>query len=189
MTIQTKQRFAAYHEGGHALAAWLLGLPVHGIEIGDDSATALIVPHISDPEIEAQQLARIEREHPEEAPELRCHLIARVRGDAVLLFAGSCAEAWHRRKNLTDIMITAGCGDLGKLRRRAELLHWMTEQERLSLCLEQSDIAREIVQSHWQCIASLADSLCRLGRLTADEVTPHFEGIERASRSPYRSRP
>jgi ATP-dependent Zn protease len=153
--LRVSERATAYHEAGHAVAAFFLNL-----SIGRRGVT--IVPNKQEHTLGAAHVLRQLRANPEYAMPPRTHV--RIEKIAVMCLAGDAAERKFspRRK----------FGGEQDIRNAVDLLDYLSGSQQITQArLKVADLeARQFVKLHWKQIVAVAKALLKHKTLTAQQV-------------------
>ena len=163
----------AYHEAGHAVAAWASGYLVESIDVRsrNDSAgcTHTSLPgqqHMALPkrfeELTGSKLDRLLRMRA--SPLLSTQVEDGIRC-AVVLLAGSMAEAKFSRRGFIRVCERGGSDDIVKAEAYCRLLSTRNGGDAHEIARAVTTVARKIVGTHWATISDVATSLLARGFL------------------------
>ncbi|UGY21831.1 hypothetical protein HU675_0027900 [Bradyrhizobium septentrionale] len=172
MSTSARLDIVAYHEAGHAVIAWMLGLKVEYVNILDGGAGA----HTESATYAARDLDNET-------------YLAAISKDIIVALAGSCAQQKHRppsgRRQPAEweddrqVATSLGC--------RAALVASAVERDQIDLAMlnnlnpgqqeyaihlfrQCGDRARELVADHWPVIEKVAQALLGRPILAADDL-------------------
>jgi len=164
-------RVIAYHEAGHAVVTWSLGVLLTEVKIvpsGGICKHVFIVNPLLDPELMGKSdWVMVEKE----AIILLAGEVAEQVGGAMAKLAGNdeMAELCSYAHRLSSESIVPG-SDREELRELVELIFGDIGTE-ANEWIERSIVkAREIVMCHWEKVCSLSDALIESNVLSGDEA-------------------
>lgn len=165
-------RVVAYHEAGHAIVAWSLGVPLRDVKIADNGGLcshALTVPPLLDPEfmssgdwIKAKKRALIL---------LGGELAERVSGELAELEGNAdMAELFRDAYSISSDSVEPG-SDREELREVVQLVFGQIGPESSEWLSGVEAEAEAIIIKQWQKVCSLAETLIVKRVLYGDEAT------------------